>query len=166
MSKFLALFQYHYQLHWPTSPHAKGACPHTQKNNLSSVPDPSCKFINDIANTDITRHYMENVVAITLFDSRKQKSTTEMQTFIQALYSYPSVTLTHLNIAGNVVLRYTITRVSCPFHSPSHSLQLSLAYVVTNSSTSGYREVQMFWKTCCLHLCSGIFYLKDASSMS
>jgi len=52
MSKFLALFQYHNQLHWPTPPHAKGARPHTQKNN---VPDPSCKFINDIASTDITR---------------------------------------------------------------------------------------------------------------
>jgi len=102
---------------------------------------------------------MAHVVAITLFDRRQKKSTIEMQTFIQAWYSYPSVTMTHLNIVGNVVLKYTITRMCCPFHSPSLSLQLSLAYVVTNSSTSGYREVQMFWKTCCLHLCSRIFYL-------
>jgi len=62
------------------------------------------------------------------------------------------VTVTHLNIVGNVVLRYTVTRMSCRFHSPSPSLQLSLAYFVTNSSTSGYREVQMFWRTCYLHL--------------
>jgi len=30
-SKFLALFHYHNQPHWPTAPHAKVACPHTQK---------------------------------------------------------------------------------------------------------------------------------------
>lgn len=46
------------------------------------------------------------------------------------------------------------------------SLQHSFAYVVTYSSTFGYRKVQMIWNTSCLHLCSSIFYLKDASNRS
>lgn len=52
MSKFLALFQYHNQLHWPTAPQPNGACPHPKQQ---SVPDPSYKHLNDIVSTDIKR---------------------------------------------------------------------------------------------------------------